>query len=253
MVFHGGGSTAAQMEKFTSWNEISNKNGFIVVYPEGIDKNWNDGRVNESLNGVALGDDVGFTSKIIDELVSKDKVNPKKVYVTGVSNGGFMSFKLACDLRDKISAIGVIVASVPTNYVQKCKPSKGIPIIWFNGTSDPLVPWEGGEMVSKTIGSSLSRGTVLSVQDSINFWKVINNCNSDPQITDLPNNNKFDGSTVTRQFYNSNSGFPIDFYKIDGGGHSWPGGPQYYPKIIIGNVNKDIDSLQLTWEFFSKY
>ena len=253
LVFHGGGSTASQIQKSTSWDEISDKNGFIVVYPEGIDKNWNDNRISQSLNGAKLGDDIGFASKMIDELISQDKVNPQKVYVTGVSNGGFMSFKLACDLRDKISAIGVIVASVPSNYAQTCKPSKGISIIWFNGTADPLVPWEGGEIVSKTFGGSLSRGAVLSAQDSINFWKVINNCVSDSQNTDLPNFNKLDGSTVTRQYYDSNTGYPIDFYKITGGGHSWPGGPQYFPKLIIGNVNKDIDSLQLTWEFFSKH
>jgi polyhydroxybutyrate depolymerase len=249
-VFHGGGSDMTGMQKATNWDSIAAKEGFVVVYPNGINKNWNDGRLTQANIGKELGDDTTFVAQLSDYLLSSGKINPNKVFATGVSNGGFMSQKVACDLTSRFAAIAPIATAVSQTYVNDCKHNKPIPIIWFEGTSDPLIPFNGGELTNALLGINQSRGTVLSSDESIKFWNQKNGCNESEQTTNLPDTNKLDGSTVTIRTFCANSKTPLIYYQINGGGHTWPRGPQYLPRLVIGNVNQDVDSEQVIWEFF---
>lgn len=249
-VFHGGGSDMTGMQKATNWDSIAAKKNFVVVYPNGINKNWNDGRLTQSNIDKELGDDTAFVSQLDDYLLRSGKIDPNKVFATGVSNGGFMSQKLACDLTSKFAAIAPIATAVSQTYINDCKPTRPIPIIWFEGTNDPLIPFNGGELTNSLLGINQSRGTVLSAEDSIKFWNQKNGCNENEQTSNLPDTNKLDGSTVTLRTFCANSKAPLIYYQINGGGHTWPGGAQYLPRLVIGNVNQDVDSEQVIWEFF---
>jgi polyhydroxybutyrate depolymerase len=251
---HGGEGDMNKMQNYSNFNDIASKHGFAVVYPNSLDGNWNDGRLNQADIKNKLGDDVGFISSLIDSLVQNAKIDPDKVYATGISNGGFMTQKLACDIGNKLTAIGPIATAVPTNYVTDCKPAKPIPIIWFQGTTDPLIPFNGGDLVTKSLfGNSTRKGTVLSSQDSLKFWMDNNGVSGSPVITQLTDLDKNDSSDITHFSYSSSRNAPIEFYKVNGGGHSVPGLIQYLPKIIIGNVNGDVKAEELIWQFFQQY
>ena len=143
IVLHGGGGTGEGMVKLTQggFNILSDKEGFIVVYPDGIEKHWNDGRENVRYRAHREKiDDVGFISALTDHLVKQYNIDIKRVYVTGISNGAMMSLRLACELSEKITAIAPVAGSMPENMPSQCSPSRPIPVLMISNTDDRLVP-----------------------------------------------------------------------------------------------------------------
>jgi polyhydroxybutyrate depolymerase len=257
IVLHGGGGNGKSMVKLTNggFDRLSDKKGFIVVYPDGIDKHWNDGR-NEAETGYETHeentDDVGFISSLIDELIRKYTADPKRVYVTGMSNGAIMSYRLACELSGKIAAIAPVAGNIPENLIGHCKPSKPVAVLAINGDSDPLVPYNGGEVTGPFGKKKL--GKVLSAHESVMFWVKNNGCSSIPLVTDEPDIDPDDGTRVQKQEYiNGEKNSEVILYTIKGGGHTWPGGYQYLGKWIIGKTCRDIIATDVIWEFFEKH
>ncbi len=257
IVLHGGGGNAKSMVKLTNggFDQLSDKKGFIVVYPEGIDKHWNDGR-NEKETGYEKHeentDDVGFISALIDDLVKKYKADSKRVYVTGMSNGAIMSYRLGCELSGKIAAIAPVAGNIPENLNQRCKPANPIAVLAINGDKDPLVPYNGGDVTGPFGKKKL--GKVLSAHESVLFWVKINACSLNPVVNDEPDNDPDDGTRVQeQQFMNGRDNCEVILYTIKGGGHTWPGGYQYLGKWIIGNTCRDINATEVIWEFFERH
>jgi polyhydroxybutyrate depolymerase len=245
LSFHGGGGTAKRAD--CGMARLADQKGFVLVYPDGLEKHWNDGRQAVTKHNY---DDVGFISKVIDDLVASKIADPKRVYATGISNGGFFSQYLAMQLPGKIAAVATVAASVPNSHMEiKSLP---VPILLMLGTEDPLVPWKGG-----TVGGRLlrgDRGEVLSADDSLQFWLSRNKNSAQPVSSQLPDKDPTDGTRVSiLQYGNDDSVNEVKFYKIQGGGHTWPGGRQYLPKIIIGPVCRDFDGNQAIWSFFEKH
>ncbi len=147
IALHGGGGQGSGMMKLSGLNEVSDRNGFFVVYPDGVEKNWNDGRLTIKRKDV---DDVQFISDLVDQLTKKYSIDPERVYVTGISNGGMMSFRLGCELSRKIAGIAVVAASMPVILQRTCNPTRSLPVVMFSGTDDPIMPFNGGEI--STIG-----------------------------------------------------------------------------------------------------
>jgi polyhydroxybutyrate depolymerase len=146
IALHGGGGSGEKMEELTlrGFNRLSDKEGFIVVYPDGIEKHWNDGRENVKYRAHREKiDDVGFISALIDYLVKQYNIDIKQVYATGISNGAMMSFRLGCELSEKIAAIAPVAGSMPENLPTRCSPSRSISVLIISNTEDPLVPWGG--------------------------------------------------------------------------------------------------------------
>jgi polyhydroxybutyrate depolymerase len=248
LVFHGGTGTAAGMEKLTKMNEESEHEGFIVVYPEGIDRHWNDGRETVPKDV----DDVGFVSALIDYLLKAYNVDSKRIYATGISNGGFFCQSLACNLANKIAAVASVAATKPEAL--NVKPSRAISVMVIAGTDDPLVPYNGGLVKGRGTSRGGYGGKVLSVSDTIKFWVANNNCLTSPKITQLPNLDNNDATTVEHSVYTSTSNnTEVILYKINGGGHTWPGGLQYLPKFLVGNTSRDINATQIIWQFFKTH
>ena len=247
-VLHGGGGTGNRMGKFTGVSALADHHGFIAIYPNAVEKHWNDGRDLEDYRSNRENiDDVGFISALIDTIASRYNLDHKRVYVTGISNGAMMSFRLACELTDKITAIAPVVGSFGENISKVCEPSRPIPVIIIGGTGDPLVPWNGGHvhLFRKKFGK------VLSFADTTRFWVEHNGCSADPDISWLADVDPEDGTRIRKKVYSQcNQGVRVILYEIQGGGHTWPGGPQYLPEWMIGINSKDLDAAEVIWDFF---
>ena len=249
-VLHGGGGDAEGMELLVTqggFNKISDENNLIVVYPNGYEKNWNDGRNKNDSSHQENIDDVGFISQIIDDLIQEFNIDQNKVYCTGISNGAMMSYRLSLDISEKIAAIAPVAGSIPVEIFPEETGGIPVSICIIFGTSDPLVPFEGGIVGTK----NNPRGTVISVPKSIDYWVNRNNCDKTPDSINLPNENIFDLCRVRKDTYaNGTNGTEVVFFEIARGGHTWPGGPQYLPKILVGRTCYDIDANTVIWDFF---
>ncbi len=257
IVLHGRGGNGEGMILVTrkGFNVLADRDGFIAVYPDGIGLNWNDGRMDEEANDRAHReniDDVGFISALIDTMIIDYNTDPKRIYVTGISNGAIMSYRLACELSDKITAIAPVDGNIPYLLPHECSPSRHVSVLAINNTEDPIVPFEGGNIYGSI--HKVNLGKVLSVDESIRFWVDHNLCSTTPVVTNVPDSDPEDGTSVTRKlFRNNNDGTEVVLYAIDGGGHTWPGGFQYLPAFIIGKTCRDIDANEVIWSFFKKH
>jgi polyhydroxybutyrate depolymerase len=257
LVLHGGGGTGENMIKLTlgGFDKLADEEGFVVVYPDAVEKNWNDGR-----NGDETGyrahqekiDDVGFIAALIDTLQKELNIDPRRVYVTGISNGAMMSYRLACELSAKIMAAAPVAGNVPQSIASGCAPARPVSILMISNTKDPLMPFTGGDVTGPFGKKKL--GQVLSAQQSIALWVKSNQCSSVPQITAEPDRDPADGTRVRREIYSGGrEGTEVILYAIEGGGHTWPGGQPYLPVWVVGKVCQDIDANRVIWEFFKRH
>jgi len=251
IVLHGGGGTGEGMVRLTRFNAVADGGGFIVVYPDGVERHWNDGRGVEWYRAHAADiDDVGFISALIDHLSGKLNIDASRVYATGISNGGMMSYRLACELSRKVAAIAAVTASIAVDKAPMWSPSRPVPVLIIAGTADPLVPWDGGEI---RLGGR-TFGTVLSVPDTVRFWVEKNGCVTRPVVTQLPDADPTDGTTVRKEVYGScRGGAEVVLYAVEGAGHTWPGGLQYLPERVIGKTSREFNASEVIWQFFKAH
>ncbi|MFM8740511.1 MAG: alpha/beta hydrolase family esterase, partial [Cytophagales bacterium] len=228
-VLHGQGGTNTGMIEIADFRPIADAEKVVVIYPQGIEKVWNDGRpVAANQMGI---NDVSFFSQLIDYAVANYSADATKVYATGLSSGGFMSSRLACELSTRIAAIAAVGASIEANSIfPTCNPAKPTPVIYIHGDSDPLVPFSGGAIA----GSGNLGGFCISHQEALSKWVSINKCNSTPQLSTLPDI-AADGTTITKRAYSGGiDGTQVVGYEVIGGGHTWPQGYQYAPALLVG-------------------
>jgi polyhydroxybutyrate depolymerase len=257
MALHGGLGNGRRMIQLTrgGFNTLSEESGFLVVYPEGIRKHWNDGRDGEETGYYAHQknvDDVAFISALIDELVTKWNLDKNRVYVTGISNGAGMSHRLACEMSEKIAAIAAVSGSMSQRIFPTCKPSKPISVLAIYNDEDRLVPFEGGNVTGPFGGRKL--GKVLSASHTMAFWSKHNRCDALPQVAQEPDVDKTDGMRVRKETYaNCEYGAEVTLYVIEGGGHTWPGGDQYLGEWLVGKTNRDMDANEVVWNYFERH
>jgi len=247
-VLHGGGGNAERIGKFTGFTQLSDKEKFIVVYPLGYDKHWNDGRTDvkskahqENIN------DILFFDEMISALTLLFKIDIKRIYVTGISNGAMMSFRIACELSDKITAIAAVAGSIPEDIIGNCSPAAQVSVLVINGVEDELVPFDGGQV--KVFNKT--RGKVIPTLETIEKWVLHNKCPVKPTAMFEIDTDKNDGTKILVQEYeNKDTGVAVVLYRVEGGGHTWPGAKQYLPEYFIGKTNHDINATQVIWDFF---
>lgn len=234
--FHGYGSTHNEQMNYGDFRALSEQEGFLIAHPLGtVDSNGNT-HFNVGW-GTSTVDDVGFTSALIDELSSNYMVDQKRIYSTGMSNGGFISYKLACELSDKIAAVASVTGTMTVGQQNNCTTTHPVPIMEIHGTNDTTVPYGGNSGFE-------------SVDNVLNFWSNATNTDATPTMTAIEDTNTTDNSTVEYYVYaNGDNGVQIEHFKIINGGHTWPGS-----RFEIGPVtNKDIDASAEIWKFFSKF
>ena len=252
MALHGGGGTGEKMIELTvDLNGLADESGFIVVYPDGIEKHWNDGRDIQTWRASAEDiDDVGFIAALIEDLSESYTIDPDRIYALGISNGGMMSYRLACELPETFAAIAAVTASMSEELAASCDPSQSTSVLVMNGDKDPLVPWEGG-----TIRFGRREfGEVVSTADAIAFWAAKNDCSPAPTITWEVDADPQDGTRVRTEVYGQcRDRTGVALYAIEGGGHTWPGGLQYLPERVIGKTSMDINANETIWRFFEEH
>ena len=234
--FHGFGSNANEQMFYGDFRDIADTEGFLLVHPEGTtfigNQFWNVGFPGIS----STIDDVGFTEALIDELATLYTINLDRVYATGMSNGGFMSFLLACQLSEKIAAVASVTGSMTQDTFNDCNAQLPTPVLQIHGTEDDVVLYNG---------NTLS----IPIADVISYWVDYNNCETTPSTTTLPDLDVSDGSTVEHSVYeNSDNGITTEHMKVIGGGHTWPGSV-----LNTAGTNQDIDASMEIWLFFSRY
>jgi len=216
---HGLGSNAAQQQFYSEFNKVADTAEIIVAYPNGVNNQWN------VYSDVGIND-VGFISALIDTISTIYTIDPKRVYATGMSMGGFMSHRLACQLEEKIAAIASVTGVLA--YAQ-CSPDRAFPVLQIHGTADSTVPYS-------------------LVPFTMSFWIGENNC-LDTTTIELPDIDPDDGSTVTKSIYSPcDENVEVILYTVNGGGHTWPGAP-----IDIGGTNYDIEGSVEVWNFLRQY
>ena len=251
LVLHGGGGTGEGMERSLTlggFNTFSDEQDVLIVYPDGIEKNWNDGRTNVSDPAHEQQiDDVGFFTLLMEELSEEFSVDPHRIFVTGISNGAMMSYRLAIELPEKIAAIAPVAGALPIDLVSFNMSNTPVSVCVLSGTQDPLVPWEGG-----LVGFPRNpRGIVLSVQDSVMYWVEHNNCVNTPNSTLLPDSDPKDKTWVQQDIYSyGQNNTEVVLYMIYNGGHTWPDGLQYLPESLVGRTTHDINANNVIWDFF---
>ena len=234
---HGFSEWPAHQMRTSCWNEVAERNGFLVVYPSGtgFPRRWRvfdqAGETEESLR------DIRFISELMDKLARDYPIDQRRVYVNGLSNGGGMAFVLACALSERITAMGS-VAGAYSFPAEQCKPSRPVPMIFFHGTADPIVPYQGGQ--------SARRFTFPSIPDWVKQAAEHNGCQPSP--VEIPASGEVHGVKYT----NCEQNAEVIFYTVNGGGHSWPGGKPL-PRFIVGRTSQDINASQVMWDFFSQY
>lgn len=246
-VLHGGGGSGRVVERL-GFSALADREGFVVVYLDAVNGNWNDGRNAQSIRAQREHvDDVGFVAALIATLTKEFDIDPRRVYSTGISNGGFMSHRLAVEMSDRITAIAPVAGGLALPLRERFGPRTPVSVLIINGTADRLVPFQGGRVAR-------NRGEMVSVPETVRLWVTHNRCPSQPNITLLPDRDPADGTRVRRSMYGPCAGkTDVVLYTVEGGGHTWPGGKQYLPIALIGRVNRDIDATQLIWEFFDSH
>ncbi len=228
------------MPNFTHFDAVADREGFLVAYPESFNKSWNDTR------GLSPADDVGFIRALIAELQRARRIDPKRIYAAGISNGGFFSNRLACDLTDNLAAIAAVAATMPESLVPVCKPSAPISVMFIHGSKDPLVHINGGPVLR-------DRGVAISLAQAQDFWRKWDGTSSTAVVENRPDQAQ-DGTSIRREAYGGGKqGTEVVVYTIEGGGHTWPGGPQYLPVFLVGKASQNLDATETIWGFFKKH
>lgn len=252
MFLHGGGKADGdEVAERLKMEALAEREQFLLVYPNGIGSQWNDGRgMTFGKSGDPLVDDVRFISELIDHLVRTYRADPRRVYVSGASNGGMMTLRLANELPHKIRAAAAIIANIPVNIVDSSRTGAAVPMLIMNGTDDPMVPYEGGQVT--VLGKKY--GAIVSTAETVNTWVRRNGCNNAPRVEQLPNKDRRDRSTVEVHHYSGGRrGSEVILYKINGGGHTIPGTGKGRRYPLVGVQNMDIYAPEVLWQFFERH
>ncbi|QGY32774.1 alpha/beta hydrolase family esterase [Pantoea cypripedii] len=245
LAFHGGGMKGAGMARMTGLNAVADKDRFIVIYPDGVDKHWNDGRTTIK----NPQDDVSFVAALLDQVQRSYAVNRRRIFATGISNGALFTERLGCDLSSRIAAIASVAGSLPADLVPACRPEKPVAVMQINGMADPIMPYEGGWV--EDFGGRGEGGQVTSVAETAAFWGRHNGCTGQSKPVLLPVVVMSDPTRIVRTDYsNCPPVGKVTVLAVRGGGHVWPGNSQSFHPRITGQPSLQINASEVIAHFF---
>jgi polyhydroxybutyrate depolymerase len=251
IVLHGSMGTGQQAREYFGYDfdVLADRHGFIAVYPQGYDGHWNDCRVRGPFAAKRENiDDVGFLHDLVDRMAVDHDIDRRHVYVVGGSNGGAMVLRLALQTPEFARAYAAVISSVPTPANMSVVPkNQPVSMLLMNGTADPFVPWGGGDVALYGVWGN--RGPVLSAPASADYFRRLAGLHVAPQLTQFPDRDPSDGTTVQRSLWSAPGKHVVAFYAIKGGGHSIPH-PAMHGTRLLGNSNRDIHAAYEIWEFF---
>ncbi|HEX8326329.1 MAG TPA: PHB depolymerase family esterase [Hymenobacter sp.] len=239
---HGYGSNNIEQEMYGDFRPIADTANFLIVHPNGIfdaanNRNWN----TFGPRGTGV-DDVAFLSALLDTMATRYRLDPDRIFSTGMSNGGFMSYELACQLSNRIAAVASVTGTMTTGRLSTWPPGRPVPVLEIHGTDDIYVPYTGS-----------ASSQFAAIPTLLAAWVQRNGCNPVPTIAPVPDTNTADGSTAERSVWTGGpNGGVVEHYRIIGGGHTWPGAAITLA-IAAGTTNRDINASNEVWRFLRPY
>jgi polyhydroxybutyrate depolymerase len=246
-----GDGTQARAGYAYAFDGLAEREGFVPIYPDGFERHWNDCRKAGPYEANALDiDDVGFLAAVVDRFVAEHGADPKRVFATGISNGGQMALRLALEAPERMRAVAPVVASLPAGSNLDCEPAgRPVSTLIMNGTADPMNPFEGGEVALYGIWGN--RGAVLSSEESIDYFRELAGHDAAPSaVEQRPDLDPTDGSRVEVRSWTAAGRPSVSLYVIENGGHNAPHPSITLPRIL-GPSNHDINAAEEIWNFFA--
>ncbi len=247
VALHGRTGTGESMADLTGFDTLAEREDVVMLYPDGLNGEWS---YTRGIPGYPtdLPDDVGFLGTLVDKLSAEMAIDPQRVYVTGFSNGGFMTERLACADPDRYAAFASVSAAGFGGMNLVCRVGHPVRLLLVHGTSDTNIPWLG---LARTVqGRSIP--LLYSVSDTLAFWSRYIGCSADLDNTDLPAKHK---KTTTKihllKFKGCPKGGALELYAVSGGGHTWPGRPGQMPEALAGVTSTELSATRAIWDFFS--
>jgi polyhydroxybutyrate depolymerase len=250
LALHGGGGTAEGMVRLTEsrFDRLADRDGVLVAYPQGVGRSWNDGRSDTPSRARRQKvDDVAFFRDLIGELSRLYPVDRARVFAAGMSNGGMMALRLGCSLGDEIAGVAAVGASLPEDVVPLCPETTKVSLVLIDGTADPIVPYGGGEVRVLWRG----RGEVIGAERTFKLWSQAAGCRGPAKETRLPDKSA-DGTHVTKIEASGCASTSVVLYRVEGGGHAWPGGEPYLGERLIGKTSANLSACDAIWEDFRR-
>jgi len=229
IALHGSGMQGKEMAEDTALSKLADQEGFIAVYPDGVKQKWN-------VSGRATEDNVQFVHALIGQMQQIRAIDPQRIYVVGLSNGGILAQKLACQAPEQIAAIATVAASLPTQFSKQCQTKQPVSLLMINGTADSVVPWQGGAAPTVRVGHNLS---IPPIPDVVSFWQQHNAC---PTATKIKSSS--DLVDVT-DYPSCQANSELMLVTLKGADHVWAGGG--YGQSKYG------DTTQRVWQFFQRH
>lgn len=250
IALHPFAANGEMMAQTSGFDTIADEEGFLVCYPEGVTFLWNGDPTDETKDLlVEDANDVGYISALVEHLVTEYGADPARVYLTGASNGGLMTERLACERAELFAAVAPVMITLPEGFPAWCTASMPVPMLMILGVDDPFFPWQGGLVEQGPTNTQ----RYLSAAETVNFWVERNNASMEPTIEALPDRDPNDGTRVVRETHaGGDSGADFIFYRVEGGGHTWPGSRLSFLESLagVGRVSQDIDASRVIWDFF---
>ena len=254
--FHGAGSNATQQEHYSGMDATADRDGFVAVYPNGTGRGtrmltWNAGGCCAYAAFHEI-DDVGFTRALIDDLATRVRIDRARVYATGISNGGMMSFRLGVEASDRIAAIAPVEGAL---VVQTSGPARPMPLMLFNSLDDRYVPYNGRVGLLGRLSHKTAYPSVPSVDEEVARWRSFDGCPRDPQVAPALKgapSSPDEGKSATRYEWGPCAGGTrIVLWKLAGSGHVWPGAGLNV--VWLGPATQVINANDQMWQFFHNF
>ncbi|MBX9618820.1 MAG: prolyl oligopeptidase family serine peptidase [Hyphomicrobiales bacterium] len=244
LALHGNRGSGAQFARYAGWDELVRQENILVALPDGLNRAWADGRPQAQFRGKSPPpgtDDVAFLTALIAHLVEQGYADPARVYITGVSNGGIMAYRMLCERADLFAGAAPIIANFPDAMARACRPSRIVPLLVMNGTADRFAPFAS------------QPGVTLGHEDAVAFWRGRNGCGEIDARRTLPDRDPTDGSTVAVTSYACPANARVLSYVIAGGGHQFPSiAKAPVLENLLGPRNRDIEGSRTLWDFFRR-
>jgi polyhydroxybutyrate depolymerase len=269
ILLHSLNQDAAEMARLTHFNEFADKDSIIAVYPNAVGGHWNIGAAEavvyrrgpyrrpgiwgpgypppgprpvpgERREGAPRNPDLPFFNRMLDKLVTKYSVDTRRIYATGLGEGGFMALRIGCNMADRVAAIATVAAAMPRTL--NCVPARPVPALLMNGTDDPIVHYDGGRYKDGLLH-------LLSAEDSAKQWARLNHCSEKPTESKVPPLQKGGKDTRVYLFDGCQENAQVALYSVKGGGHTWPGGEQYLIEKEVGKTSNSLNANETIWSF----
>jgi len=286
LLLHPIDADGDDMARLTHFNETSDANNFIAVYPNALARRWDIGSQQQAEHRPRRGgygrggggwpgggwpggggqrrsggqggnggngrerpqssNDLAFIDRVLDKVEFEYSVDPARVYAVGLSEGGLIDFRLGCLMSERIAAIATVGAELPEPLSKACLPSHSIPLMMVNGTADPVFHYKGGD-------DRQLRVTTLSAEATARTWAKLSNCDEKSKHSEIPPMVSGDKQIHVDEFDACQQGARVVLYSLDGGGNTWPRGEQYEPESKVGKVSSDFETNGSIWKFLNAY